>query len=173
MTILSIIAAIANNRVIGRGNQLPWRLSEDLAFFKRTTLGAPVIMGRKTYESIGRPLPGRRNFVITRNPTRVFNGCETAVSLTDALACCTAAGAPEAFLIGGAQLYAQGLAHANKLIITEIQHDFEGDTTFPVIDSADWKEVSRETHHSTSPNNFEYAFVIYRRVPNTSSKLPI
>lgn len=101
MTELSIIVARARNGVIGRDNQLPWHLPEDLAFFKRTTLGAPVIMGRKTHESIGRPLPGRRNLVITRDPTRVFAGCETVSNLAHALELCATASVPRAFLIGG------------------------------------------------------------------------
>ncbi|BBE09006.1 dihydrofolate reductase [Mycoavidus cysteinexigens] len=161
MTELSIIVARARNGVIGRDNQLPWHLPEDLAFFKRTTLGAPVIMGRKTHESIGRPLPGRRNLVVTRDPTRVFAGCETVSSLTAALALC--ASAPRAFLIGGAQLYAEGLRHADQLIITEIDQDFDGDAFFPKPDPLVWKQITRSKHRSLPPNDFAYAFVIYER----------
>ena len=165
MTRLSVIVARAQNGIIGRHNQLPWRLPEDLAFFKRTTWGAPVIMGRKTHESIGHALPGRCNIVITRNAARVFEGCLTMSSLEQALAYCEKQNMPEAFLIGGAQLYAQGLALAEKLIITEIAQDFEGDVTFPAPDPEDWQEISRETHHSRLPNNFDYAFVVYQRRP--------
>src|SRR6185437_2600381 len=104
------------NGVIGRNNQLPWHLPEDLAFFKRTSMGAPIIMGRKTHESIGRPLPGRRNIVVTRR----FEGCETATGMQEALALAAAGGAPEAFLIGGTELYKAGIALADKLIVTEI-----------------------------------------------------
>ena len=104
MTTLTLIVARANNGVIGRDNQLPWRLPEDLAFFKRTTMGAPIIMGRKTHESIGRPLPGRRNIVVTRDATRRFQGCDAATTLGEALKLAAQDQAPEAFLIGGAQL---------------------------------------------------------------------
>ncbi len=163
MTTLCLIVARARNGIIGHRNQLPWHLPEDLAFFKRTTLGAPVIMGRKTHESIGRPLPGRRNLVVTRDAKRVFAGCENVASLDEALARCAAQGVSEAFLIGGAQLYAQGMAQADKLIITEIEHDFDGDANFPPLDRTVWQEISRETHHSGPPNNFDYAFVVYQR----------
>ena len=163
MTTLTLIVARANNGVIGRDNQLPWRLPEDLAFFKRTTMGAPIIMGRKTHESIGRPLPGRRNIVVTRDATRRFQGCDAATTLEDALKLAAQDQAPEAFLIGGAQLYAEGLRQADKLIITEISADFEGDATFPALDENEWEEVAHETHRADAPNDFDYAFVTYKR----------
>jgi len=161
MTTLTIIVARARNGVIGRDNQLPWHLPEDLAFFKRTTMGAPIIMGRKTHESIGRPLPGRRNIVVTRDATRRFDGCESATSIEQALALVAQAGTPEAFLIGGTQLYAVGIDAADKLLITEIDADFEGDATFPAPDPAQWEVVSREAHRTDA---LEYAHVVYRRV---------
>jgi dihydrofolate reductase len=161
MTTLTLIVARARNGIIGRDNQLPWRLPEDLAFFKRTTMGAPVVMGRKTYESIGRPLPGRRNLVVTRDGALRFEGCEMAGSLEAALAAC--ADAPEAFLIGGAQLYAEGFARADKLCITEIDADFEGDAYFSVPDAAHWEEVAREERQAEAPNDFRFAWVTYRR----------
>ncbi len=163
MTTLSIIIARARNGVIGRGNQLPWHLPEDLAFFKRTTMGAPIIMGRKTHQSIGRPLPGRRNLVVTRTPAHVPTGCETVENLADALARCKQDGVPEAFLIGGAQLYMEGLACAGRLIITEIDHDFDGDVTIPAPDPAIWRAVSLETHHAAPPNDWDFSFVVYRK----------
>ncbi len=163
MTTLSLIVARARNGVIGRDNQLPWKLPEDLAFFKRTTMGAPVIMGRKTHESIGRPLPGRRNIVVTRNAARRFDGCETATSLAAALTLAQQSGAPEAFLIGGAQLYTEGLAQANTLLVTEIDADFIGDSVFPPLDATQWQEASREMHRAAAPNDFAYAFVVYQR----------
>ncbi|AOK29169.1 MULTISPECIES: dihydrofolate reductase [Burkholderia] len=163
MTTLTLIVARARNGVIGRDNQLPWKLPEDLAYFKRTTMGAPVIMGRKTHESIGRPLPGRRNIVVTRDGARRFDGCDTATSLDAALALAARDGAAEAFLIGGAQLYAQGIRQADKLLVTEIDQDFEGDASFPAPDAAQWEEVSRDTHRAAMPNDFAYAFVVYRR----------
>jgi dihydrofolate reductase len=166
MTTLTLIVARARNGVIGRDNQLPWRLPEDLAFFKRTTMGAPIVMGRKTHESIGRALPGRRNIVVSREPGRRFAGCDTATNLADALTLAAQDQAPEAFLIGGAQLYQEGLRQADKLIVTEILEDFEGDAIFPAPDPREWEEVARETHHAHAPNNFDYAFVTYRRRPH-------
>jgi dihydrofolate reductase len=163
MTTLTLIVARARNGVIGRDNQLPWRLPEDLAFFKRTTMGAPIVMGRKTHESIGRALPGRRNIVVTRDAQRRFEGCDTVTNLDDALALAARDGAPEAFLIGGAQLYEEGALRADKMIVTEIHADFDGDASFPAPDPALWEEVSRETYRAGAPNDFEYAFVVYRR----------
>ena len=161
MTTLTIIVARARNGVIGRDNQLPWHLPEDLGFFKRTTMGAPIIMGRKTHESIGRALPGRRNIVVTRDATKRFEGCETATSIVQALTLAAKDGAPQAFLIGGTQLYAEGIQFADTMIITEIDADVEGDATFPAPDPTQWKAVSREPHRADA---FEYARVVYRRV---------
>lgn len=164
MTTLTLIVARARNGVIGRDNRLPWHLPEDLAFFKRTTMGAPIIMGRKTHESIGRPLPGRRNIVVTRDASRQFAGCETAASLEDAFALAARDGAPEAFLIGGTELYRQGIGFADKLVITEIATDFEGDATFPAPDPSQWQTVSREMHRLEGDDGFDYARVVYRRI---------
>lgn len=163
MTTLTLIVARARNGVIGRDNELPWRLPEDLAFFKRTTMGAPIVMGRKTHESIGRVLPGRRNIVVTRDATKRFPGCDTVTSLEAALALAAQDQAPEAFLIGGAQLYTDGIALAHKLIVTEIARDFEGDATFPAPDPAHWRETAREALHANAPNDFDFAFVTYER----------
>lgn len=162
MTLLTLIVARARNGVIGRDNTLPWRLPEDLAHFKRTTMGAPVIMGRKTWESIGRPLPGRRNIVVSRNPELRLDGAEIASSLEDALRLCV--GVEQAFLIGGAQLYAEALPSADRLIVTEIDAEFEGDAHFPEIDPQRWIATERERHHSEA-NGFDYAFVTYERAP--------
>ncbi|TAM53319.1 MAG: dihydrofolate reductase [Paraburkholderia sp.] len=161
MTTLTILVARARNGVIGRNNQLPWHLPEDLAFFKRATMGAPIIMGRKTHESIGRPLPGRRNIVVTRDAQRRVEGCEIATSIESALALAAKDGATEAFLIGGTQLYAEGIAFADQLVITEIDADFEGDATFPAPDAREWKTESREAHQGA---DFDYARVVYRRI---------
>lgn len=166
MTTLTIIVARARNGVIGRDNQLPWHLPEDLGFFKRTTMGAPIVMGRKTHESIGRPLPGRRNIVVTRDAARTFEGCETATSIAQALALAAKDGAPEAFLIGGTQLYAEGIGQADKLVITEIDADFEGDAMFPAPDPTQWEAVSRESHRGEA---FDYARVVYRRIGRASA----
>lgn len=162
MTTLTLIVARARNGVIGNKNQLPWRLPEDLSFFKRTTMGAPIVMGRHTHESIGRPLPGRRNIVVSRDARREFTGCDTVTNLPDALTLAAQDGAREAFVIGGAQLYGQALGQAERLLVTEIDADFEGDTFFDAPDLSVWKEVSREAHRSAD-DAFAFAFVDYRR----------
>lgn len=159
MAILSMIAAMAKNRVIGRDNTLPWHLPEDLRHFKATTLGKPVIMGRKTWESLGRPLPGRRNIVVSRNPAYAPAGGELFPSLEAALAAC--GDEPECFVIGGAELYRQALPLARKIHLTEIDTEIEGDAHFPVIAAEDWQEASREVH--TSEKGLAYAFVVYQR----------
>jgi dihydrofolate reductase len=158
---LIIIAAIARNGAIGRANALLWHLSEDLQFFKRTTLGHPLLMGRKTFESIGRPLPGRRNIVLTRDAAWRADGIETAASLPAALA--LTAAAQKRFVIGGAQLYAQALPLADELVLTEVGHDFEADTFFPPWDRSAFTETSRSRHHADA--GWPYERVSYRRKP--------
>jgi dihydrofolate reductase len=145
---VNLIVAWARHRVIGRAGTLPWHLPEDLRHFKLATLGHPIVMGRKTWESIGRALPGRRSIVVTRNAHFTAPGGETAGSLAQALAMC--AGAPEVFVIGGAQLFAEALPLARRLIVTEIDADFEGDTFFPPFDAAAWRETARE-HQGPAP----------------------
>jgi dihydrofolate reductase len=159
MTKLSIIVAIDAQRGIGLNNALPWRLPEDMAFFKRTTTGHTVVMGRKTFDSIGRALPNRRNIVVTRNPGWRCDGVETAASL-DAAA--ELIGDAEAFIIGGAQLYNEALNRTDRLLVTEISRTFGCDTFFPPIDMQQWQEVARDAHRSLS-NEFDYAFVTYQR----------
>ncbi|HWP17851.1 MAG TPA: dihydrofolate reductase [Burkholderiaceae bacterium] len=159
---LSIIAAVARNGVIGRDNSLAWNLPEDLQHFKRTTLGCPVLMGRKTFESIGKPLPGRRNVVITRDPHWTAPGVEEAPSLPAALQLLKHA--TKVFIIGGSQVFAEALPLVDELILTEIDHDFEGDTYFPSWNREEFAEVARETHRS--PAGWNYHFVTYhRKVP--------
>ncbi len=165
---LSLIAAVARNGAIGKDNALLWRLSEDLQFFKRTTLGCPVIMGRKTYESIGRPLPGRRNIVITRNANWVTAGVESAASLEIALA--LVQDADKVFVIGGAQVYEQALPLVDEIVLTEIARDFEADTFFPNWDKAAFKEITRETHRAPAPLDCDYAFVTYQRLAMAEHK---
>jgi dihydrofolate reductase len=158
---ISIIAALARNRAIGLNNAMPWRLSEDLKRFRRLTMGHAVIMGRKTFESIGSPLAGRSNFVITRSREWSRPGCLVADSLETALA---AVDSPsEAFVIGGAQIYALALPLARRLYMTEIARDFAGDTFFPEYDRSQWREVSRERHAAGGPDGLDYAFVEYER----------
>ena len=158
---VTLIVAVARNGVIGRNGKLPWRLPEDLAFFKRTTMGSPIIMGRRTWESIGRPLPGRRNIVVSRSKEFTAPGAEVAADLDAALALC--AGTLEAFVIGGAQLYAVALPRAQQLVITEIDADFEGDTYWPTIDKAQWQETSREHQPPSRQRAFALDFVTYER----------
>lgn len=160
MTSLTIIAAIDSERGIGIDNRLPWHLPEDLAHFRRQTLGHPIIMGRKTFDSIGRPLPKRRNIVITRNPEWSHAGVESAASLQAAL---TQAGTDPVFIIGGAQIFAEAMPYAERLIITEIAKNFHCDTFFPTTDPKDWREIARQAYDSES-GEFAYAFVVYQRI---------
>ncbi len=159
--VLTLIAAVARNRVIGIDNRLPWRLPADLKHFKTLTLGHTVIMGRKTWESLPdsfRPLPGRQNIVITRDANYRAEGATVAHSLPAAV---STASSDEAFVIGGAELYTSVLSQADCLQLTEIDADFEGDTFFPEIDLQQWRESSRQTHRDET--GFDYAFVCYLR----------
>lgn len=139
---LSIIVAMAQNRAIGRDNQLLWHISADLRRFKAITMGHPVIMGRRTYQSIGRPLPGRLNIVVSRNPSFSAEGCTVAQSLEAALALCPAG--DEVFVIGGGQIYAQALPLAQRMYITLVHSDMEADTFFPEFDPAQWRVVAEQ-----------------------------
>ncbi|HQW19559.1 MAG TPA: dihydrofolate reductase [Rhodocyclaceae bacterium] len=158
---LVLIAALAKDRVIGIDNQMPWQLPEDLKRFKALTLGHPIIMGRKTWESLGRPLPGRSNIVVSRNPGYAAPGASVVHSLKEAIALAAGSGAENVFVIGGAEIYRQALPLAWRLELTEIAADFPGDAYFPEFDTRAWLEISRERHHST--NGFDYAFVTYER----------
>ena len=157
---LTIIVATDRARGIGIENRLPWRLPEDLAHFKRTTTGHPIIMGRKTFESIGRPLPGRRNIVVSRNPDWRHDGVDVVPSVDAAIAL---APGTDAFVIGGAQIYAETLALASRLIVTEIDQVFDCDAFFPAIDPNRWHESARQAYYSEH-NDCAYAFVTYQRI---------
>lgn len=154
-----LIAAVASNRVIGAGGQLPWHLPEDLKHFKMLTLGHPVIMGRRTWESLGKPLPGRENIVVTRRAGYAATGASAAGSLDAALALCTSK--PMAFVIGGGELYRAALPWAYGLVLTEIQQDYEGDAHFPEFDRSAWRETQRTAHTAADGTRFD--FVQYRR----------
>lgn len=156
---ISLVVAMDAQRGIGIDNQLPWHLPEDLAHFKCVTLGYPIIMGRKTFDSIGRPLPKRRNIVVTRNAGWSHEGVDVALSLDQALAL---VGDEPASIIGGAQIFGESLDLADRLVITEIEHVFRCDTFFPPIDPAQWVETTRERHHSDA-NGFYYSFVTYEK----------
>jgi dihydrofolate reductase len=158
---ISVIAALAKNRVIGIENRLPWRLPEDLAHFKTLTLNHPILMGRKTFESLGRPLPGRTNIVITRNSGYSRDGCLVADSIPAALALCAEAG--EIFFIGGAELYAQAIPLADRLYLTEVDIEAAGDAWFPDYDRSAFSEVSRESHRGEKGDALKFDFVVYER----------
>lgn len=158
---LSIIAALAENRVIGRENRLPWRLPADLAHFKRLTLGKPIVMGRRTWESLPGLLPHRTHIVVTRDRGYIAQGAEVAHSLDDALA--LVGGAEEVMIIGGADLYRQTLPFADRLYLTLIHEAFEGDAYFPPVDPERWCEVSRETRPPDEKNPIALTFVTYER----------
>ena len=160
---LSIIVAMAKNRTIGINNTLPWRCPEDLKHFKALTMGHHMIMGRKTFDSIGKPLPGRTTVVVTRNKSLQIEGCIIAHSLNEAIAAC--AGDDEIFVVGGAELYAQALPLANTLYLTEIQQDIIGDAHFPAFNTKHWQEISRQTQSQTSPQTLDFHFLIYRHIP--------
>lgn len=157
--IVSIIVAIARNRVIGRAGTLPWHLPDELRYFRRITLGKPVVMGRKTYESIGKPLPGRTTVIVTRDANYQVKGCLTAASIDAAIAACGEDA--EVFFVGGADLYAQVLARADRLYLTEIQADYQGDAHFPEFDRDSWTETARQVH--ISQDGLGYHFVTYQR----------
>jgi dihydrofolate reductase len=165
MTILSLILARATNGVIGKNNALPWHLPADMAHFKKITVGKPVIMGRKTWDSLPqkfRPLPGRRNIVVTRDGTWAQAGAERATSLTQALQFCQSE--PEACVIGGAQIYVEALPLARRVYLTEIDYPFDGDTHFAPLDATQWREASRQTQHRDGNPAFNFSFVVYERI---------
>ena len=157
---LSLIVAMTKNRVIGHQNKMPWHLPAELAYFKRITTGHPIIMGRKTFDSIGRPLPNRRNIVVSRNAHFHSPGIDVSHSLESALARCAN---ENPFVIGGASLYAEALASAQKLYITEIDADLIGDTFFPPIDHSVWEEESRDVRAKDEKNIYDLQFVVMRR----------
>lgn len=158
---LAIIAALAKQRVIGYQNKLPWHLPADLRHFKQLTLGKPVIMGRKTFESIGKPLPGRTNVIVSRNADYQAEGCRIAHSLTEALA--QVSEAPEAMIIGGTEIFRQALPLAQKLYLTFIHADIKGDVFFPEWQSSEWQEIAREDFGSDDNNPYDYSFVTFAR----------
>jgi dihydrofolate reductase len=158
-TRIYLVAAIAKNGVIGAAGRLPWHLPEDLRHFRRLTFGHPVIMGRRTWESLGKPLPGRENIVVTRRAGFEAPGASVAASLAAAIALC--AGEPVAFVIGGAELYAAALPLADGLVLTEIDREFAGDTVFPAWDRGAWRATQREPH--TSAEGMRFDFVLYER----------
>ena len=162
--LLALIAAVARNGVIGRDNDMPWHLPEDLKHFRESTMGHAVLMGRRTWDSLPpkvRPLPGRRNIVLTRQPGWQAEGAEAAVSLDAALALLQ--GQPRAFVIGGVEVYARALPLADELVLTEIRQDVEGDVRFPEFDRGRFVETLRRPQLAAAPQSLNYDFVTYRR----------
>jgi len=160
--IIAIIAAMADNRVIGINNQLPWNLPADMQWFRQQTMGKPVLMGRKTFDSIGRPLPKRRNIVVSREPGLVIEGCEVVNSIDAALASC--ASEAEVMIIGGASFYEQMLPRSGRLYLTLVHTEIEGDAWFPEIDFSQWREVEHIDQPADAANAFPCSFVILERV---------
>jgi dihydrofolate reductase len=161
MTILSMIVATAHNRIIGKDNDMPWHLPADLQYFKKITLGKPIIMGRKTYESIGRPLPGRRNIVISRDPNYKANGIDSVTTVDAALA--LVQDQDEIMVIGGGAIYKHCMSAATRLYITHIDADIEGDTQFPKYDLKEWVKVSSEKRSADEKNNYDLDFCVYEK----------
>ncbi|MGV3561354.1 dihydrofolate reductase [Larkinella arboricola] len=161
--LLSLIAAVAENGVIGQENELVWHLPDDFRYFKQTTSGHPVLMGRKTFESLGKPLPNRLNIVITRNPDYQPDGVVAVDSLEKALSEARQTAITEIFVIGGAEIYRQALPIVDRLYLTEVKASFEGDTRFPDFDKAEWQEISRHHHPADDRHAVAFDFVIWER----------
>ncbi len=160
---ISLIAAMASNRVIGINNTLPWHLPADFKHFKAVTMGKPILMGRKTYESIGRPLPGRKNIIITHNTSYSAQGCIVVNSIDEALA--QTKDDAEVMVIGGASFYQQTLPIAQRIYLTIIHHEFEGDAHFVELDNRTWKEIDREDYEPDEKNSYPYSFLTLERQP--------
>ena len=158
---LSIIVAMDINRVIGRGGVLPWHISSDLKNFKKITMGKPILMGRKTHDSIGKPLPGRENIILTNNKKYSAEGCTVKNTLDEVYSYCEEQ--LELVVMGGAILYSQTLDKADKLYITEVNASVNGDTFFPEYKSSQWREISRESFNADENNEFDYSFTVLER----------
>lgn len=164
----SMIVAMAENRVIGINNNLPWYLPNDLKYFKQVTLGKPILMGRKTYESIGKPLPGRSNIVITRNESWSAPGVKTVHSLAQAFELAASIveidGQDEMMVIGGDQIYQSALPDTDRIYLTKVHAEVEGDAWFPELDWSQWHEVGREDFKAEGPNPYDYSFIVLDRI---------
>lgn len=162
MKVISFIVAMDKNRIIGKNNQLPWHLPADLKFFKKVTMGHPIVMGRKTFESIGKPLPGRENIIVTRNSSYLAHGCSVFHSLEELIKW-SKEKEEEVFFIGGAELFKETFPYADRLYITMIDHEFDGDTYFPEFEESMWKRTSTEVGEKDEKNPYHYSFNIYER----------
>lgn len=158
---ISIIAALSTNNVIGRDGGLPWDLPDDLKFFKDTTKGHPIIMGRRNFASIGRPLPKRRNIVVTRQGGLTIDGCDVVSSLQEAVDLASEEETEEIFIIGGGEIYAQALPLCDRLYLTHVDAEIEGDVYFPEVEYTEWQEVSREHHEADERHAYAFDIVVY------------
>lgn len=159
---ISLVVAVADNGVIGSNNTLPWRLPNDLQRFKAITMGKPIVMGRKTYDSIGKALPGRQNIVITRRSDLIIAGCTVVTSVDAALQCTSES--DEVMIIGGAEIYRSALPHAQRIYLTQVHADIQGDAEFPQLSTNEWREVAREHHAADERHAHAYTFVTLERV---------
>ena len=162
--IISSIVATAKNRVIGKDNQMPWHLPADLAYFKRTTLGHHIILGRKNYLAIGRPLPNRTNIILTRDKNFACSNCQVAYSIEEALHFAHSKEESEVFIIGGGKIYEHTVEYWNKLYLTEIDLETEGDVFFPELNWDEWQLISEEKHQKDEKNPYDYNFKVFERV---------
>jgi dihydrofolate reductase len=160
--LLSLVAAAGSREELGKDGRMPWHLPADLRHFKALTLGKPVLMGRKTLAAIGRPLPGRRNIVVSRDPELSAAGCEIAHSLDEALALASAVA--EVMVIGGGELYRAAWQRAGRMYLTRVHATFDADTFFPAIDAAEWRETAREDNRADINNPFDYSFITLERI---------
>ena len=160
---LSLLVAAAENNVIGKDNKLPWHLPNDLKYFKNTTWGMPVVMGRKTFESFGKPLSGRRNIVVTRNKDWKADGVEVAGSINEAISLANQSDVKEIFVIGGGEIFKEVLPTANRIYITRIHHNFDGDAFFPVIDPKEWKLVKEVNCPADEKNAYAHSFQVWEK----------
>lgn len=170
--LLSAIAAMDENRTIGYKNRLPWHLPADLKHFKMLTSHHPILMGRKTFESIGKPLPNRTNIILTRDNQYHAPDCIVVTALDQALEAAQQTQTDEIFIIGGAEIYQQLLPHIQRLYLTIVHHSFTGDAFFPELNPHHWQEISREKHLSDEQNNYDYTFLTLKRLPNTFDAKP-
>lgn len=163
---ISLLYAMDKNRLIGRNNQLPWHLPQDLAYFKRVTMDHKIVMGRKTFDSIGKPLPGRENIIITRDKNYLCDGCKVLHSIDELLELSSSHKDEEIFVIGGAEIFKEILPFSDRLYITYIHHEFEGDTFFPPTNESEWKMISKEPGIKNEKNPYDYEFVVYEKIEN-------
>lgn len=167
--LVSAIVAVAENGAIGKDNDIPWRLSEDLKYFKRTTLNKHIISGKNNFFSIGRPLPKRTNIIISRDPYFIAEGCLVAHSVEEALEIAFDNGEEEAFIIGGAKIYELSQKYWDKLYYTEVHAQVDGDVFFPKVDFSEWKLRSKDKHSSSEKNDFDFTFKVFERIQSNNT----